>query len=540
MPVVPFLKPETCLSGDWRESERSWFTRICYFLQRGGLAIDFETGLTDLNEPWTAFYDRQTGETLIHLARLSGKYVLVCEALNLSIEGTRLADVFARFEASLSNLLQLHIDRHRKSADVIAHPLSQFLFILAAVYFVTQSLDGTARAGEPARTGLNDNEQAGDKDNGQGIAISPKLSGILDQLQDKIESPHLLVAVLAAFYISAFVHDTAPSGVDMQSDGEGLASLDAGLHVAREGVERSESINIAARNEDTPIRDMIEQAHHEEGFDGTGEEFPVPTGQLAAGNMTWNTGAIIDLNGIMRESRGLVDRQISDAPADPSGRTATGQVNDGNLALAVQDSLAYKAAKTPAADVSAATQHINGKDADGAGDVITVKPFHIAVDEIVRFFSQANGDSDIHLALTGFLSSPPSPGLLNPGTAHHEQDTHDARPPAVDILPAPQTGQDGPVFEYARFIESSLEPDLPLTTFTASGLSLENILERLIALHNNTGKLYGYAGNDVRIYVDSQIEGESMENVAMWSADLGDPGRIVLVGEKQFIEDSIA
>src|SRR3954469_12013279 len=61
------------LKRDWSSAEQAEFLRAAAILRRTGLPIACERGLTDEGDPWTIFLREDTGDVIVHIAKIDGR-----------------------------------------------------------------------------------------------------------------------------------------------------------------------------------------------------------------------------------------------------------------------------------------------------------------------------------------------------------------------------------------------------------------------------------------------------------------------------------
>ncbi|MEM9762360.1 MAG: hypothetical protein AAF968_07620 [Pseudomonadota bacterium] len=71
----------------WDNEERALIARLERLLMGAGLAVEVELGETDEGDPWAAFCNANTGDVVVHIARLDGYYLVEAGVLGRAIEG---------------------------------------------------------------------------------------------------------------------------------------------------------------------------------------------------------------------------------------------------------------------------------------------------------------------------------------------------------------------------------------------------------------------------------------------------------------------
>ena len=61
----------------WNNQEIADFYRAADILERAGLDVEIDSGMTDEGEPWFVFVRSGDGEVLAHFAQIDGQFVAV-------------------------------------------------------------------------------------------------------------------------------------------------------------------------------------------------------------------------------------------------------------------------------------------------------------------------------------------------------------------------------------------------------------------------------------------------------------------------------
>lgn len=117
--VIPFRKKVDAVG--WRPDELAECYRVVGLLARSGLPVSIDSGLTDEGEPWAIVLREDTGDVLLHMARLDGSFVVVSAAgpvaqrgeslravLDTAVRTGGLAMLTRRSAAADSEILRLH------------------------------------------------------------------------------------------------------------------------------------------------------------------------------------------------------------------------------------------------------------------------------------------------------------------------------------------------------------------------------------------------------------------------------------------------
>ena len=128
-PTRRAVEPET-QGADWTEREMKEFFRALRLLNEQGIQIGLEQGRTDVGDPWLVFFDFQTQDVFLHIARFDGRCVLICEHLSLSLQAPNVFQLVEKLEDSVREYAEV---RSRPS-NVIVHPAARIIMSISAVY----------------------------------------------------------------------------------------------------------------------------------------------------------------------------------------------------------------------------------------------------------------------------------------------------------------------------------------------------------------------------------------------------------------------
>lgn len=122
-------------AGDWQDDELSQIFAAYRMLAQNGVPIGLDRGQTDAGEPWVVFFDLNTQDVFLHVARIGGAYVLACEALGVTLSGARLSGLLQTFEAEMRRYLAVELG---KNDNVITHPAARLMITMTAVFLLSR------------------------------------------------------------------------------------------------------------------------------------------------------------------------------------------------------------------------------------------------------------------------------------------------------------------------------------------------------------------------------------------------------------------
>ncbi|MFC7400179.1 hypothetical protein ACFQU1_23540 [Chelatococcus sp. GCM10030263] len=218
---VAQLFPFRSRSRDWSNQELAEFYRVEAALVQAGLTIETDRGLSDENEPWFAFCHADTGEVIIHFARIGGVYVAASGAFEGVLRGVD-------FRSLVEALLMRHpLVVPRKGEKISLHPSALLVALVATAFFKLSEADAQASTIEPR--------------NGSGQAAEPALSGRTIWVGAAEDARHAVVhldrrqaaVMLAAITIAVTQHDLNLGSAQWLWAGHGSQLGDAALDQAQ-------------------------------------------------------------------------------------------------------------------------------------------------------------------------------------------------------------------------------------------------------------------------------------------------------------------
>lgn len=251
---------------DWSQQELAEIYRVLDLLQRAGIRVDLDRGVTDKNEPWCVFFDPTGEDVFLHIARLDDEYILVSDAIDIKATAHSFRAVVDQFEDAIGLSVQ---NNAKRKSNVVVHPASQLMFSLVAVFLMVKAK--TAQAASSLE----------DLSDGSGMTELAKIRAFLGRLQETIDNPAMMVAMVSALVFSAttlqedasltsteIASKEADHDVDQQiaSDGAHI-----NIDVARVNLEAQGSLEMA----DTADTDAIAAAASKEEMTLKAEEFHV-------------------------------------------------------------------------------------------------------------------------------------------------------------------------------------------------------------------------------------------------------------------------
>lgn len=146
--LIPFRRRET--PAGWRQGELAECFRVVDLLARTGLPVAIQTGLTDEGDPWALVIREDTGDVLMHLARIDGEFLVASAA---SSEAERGHDLRSVIDAAFScDALGIVVRQKRvyKNDGLFLHPSTLMAAVIVTAWMHTEG--SRARAEAPLAT----------------------------------------------------------------------------------------------------------------------------------------------------------------------------------------------------------------------------------------------------------------------------------------------------------------------------------------------------------------------------------------------------
>ena len=132
---VSFLFSTRRRSSDWTSQELAEFYRVESALIQGGMRIITDRGLSDEGDPWFVFCREDSGEPVVHFARIDGQYIIASPAYEGVARGLD-------FKSMVRDLISHHglapVKTSEKS-NIFMHPAALLIVLVGIAFFKTPS-----------------------------------------------------------------------------------------------------------------------------------------------------------------------------------------------------------------------------------------------------------------------------------------------------------------------------------------------------------------------------------------------------------------
>ena len=148
---VSFLFPTHRRSRDWTSQELAEFYRVESALIQGGMRIVTDRGLSDEGDPWFVFCREDSGEPVVHFARIDGQYIIASPAYQGVARGLD-------FKPMVQDLISRHklapVNKSEKS-NIFMHPAALLIILVGIAFFKTPSEAQASEGGKGEAPGAH-------------------------------------------------------------------------------------------------------------------------------------------------------------------------------------------------------------------------------------------------------------------------------------------------------------------------------------------------------------------------------------------------
>jgi hypothetical protein len=192
-----FAKPKAAARAeDWSQQDLADFYRAHRLLSETGAAIGLDRGLSDIGEPWLIFYDTNSFDVFMHIARIDGQCILVCEALSIKLKAGHVSDLVAQLEETLKDHLAVKSERQK---NVVLHPAARIIMAISAVFLLSKlEGNGAAEAKEDAQHDGDGPISAETAKKSNDAVLVARVQNALSRLFDTADSPRAVASMAGA------------------------------------------------------------------------------------------------------------------------------------------------------------------------------------------------------------------------------------------------------------------------------------------------------------------------------------------------------
>ena len=185
------------LKRDWSNQDLAELYRVESALVQAGLCLDTERGVSDEGDPWFIFCHGDSGDVIVHFARIDGRYVIASPVLPKALRGSDLGAIVRTFVED--NPISLPPPENGRRGNVVFHPAALLTIFVATILVMISPREGFA-------SGMADHEAGELNHDHVAMPQAAKLFGapLLDEKDHRGESAYLVAAVALAIEVARF------------------------------------------------------------------------------------------------------------------------------------------------------------------------------------------------------------------------------------------------------------------------------------------------------------------------------------------------
>ena len=140
MNITSFRKRELQSDLDvkpWGNQDLAEFYRVSDILERAGLTVSVDSGITDEGDPWFVFMRPETSDVVAHVARINDQFIAVSSLNQEVYTGANIRDI-------VNEMLRRHpmlLPSKAGQGKLFLHPTAALTAFIAAAFLI--SVDGT-------------------------------------------------------------------------------------------------------------------------------------------------------------------------------------------------------------------------------------------------------------------------------------------------------------------------------------------------------------------------------------------------------------
>lgn len=210
------LQKTSSLSQDWSQQEIADFYRAHRLLVENGAGIGIDRGLSDDGEPWMVFFDATSHDVFLHIARIDGRCLLICEPLNMRLFAADISSLITEFEQSIREYLSVKSDL---ASNVVVHPAARIIMSISAVFLLVKLDNNQAMAKDSSDLDeIPELVAARAQEKSAIMARGQKATARILELVDSPANVALLAGIILSGVLYSEKSGAAPTDIDETSD----------------------------------------------------------------------------------------------------------------------------------------------------------------------------------------------------------------------------------------------------------------------------------------------------------------------------------
>ena len=206
--VIQFFRKAPTAS-DWSQQDLAQFYRVESALIQGGLRIESDRGVTEEGDPWFVFCREDTGDPVVHFARIGGEYLIASPAFDGIVRGY-----------DFRSLIQDLVGRHRlvqtserSRGTIFLHPAAILIAIVGTAFFKVSEASAADSTSDQSQKSFNSAVSHGLFDPSPLSAFFSPLPAASKAVAVEINRNYAFVALSAAMAMLDINSDQSGSGI---------------------------------------------------------------------------------------------------------------------------------------------------------------------------------------------------------------------------------------------------------------------------------------------------------------------------------------
>lgn len=184
----------------WSNQDLAEFYRVEAALGRAGFPIEFERGLSDEGDPWCVFCRSDSGDVIVHFAKIGARCIAASPVLNVVLSGASFSAIISEFLETVPTVVDT--PRSQRNSKLFLHPSAIFSAFVAAAFYLSATTKHADAQGvadshrlDKSITTISDNSDEGN-------------NSLFDDIRDILTKTTVITAIVAAIEIAFHAQTT--------------------------------------------------------------------------------------------------------------------------------------------------------------------------------------------------------------------------------------------------------------------------------------------------------------------------------------------
>lgn len=278
MRILPFpIRHKSKVEGtssDWGQQEIADFYRAHNLLVQNGANIGIDRGLSDIGDPWMVFFDNASQDVFLHVARISGECILVCDTLRLRLSAADIGSLIATFEQSVRHYLSIMSERPK---NVVVHPAARIIMSISAIFLLFKLESGEAHAKDLATKAAASNDVVSWPIDSRSDSAFARAQATFARVFDSVTTPSNAALLAGIILTSEFALPSEVFHVNAAADAKAVDTLPVADRSTIVPLDMSEQSLHEHRIREVEVVSGVKQEQHKDeiGHDALSKAVPV-------------------------------------------------------------------------------------------------------------------------------------------------------------------------------------------------------------------------------------------------------------------------